>query len=81
METEDERRARLENDAATKRFRLVMETRNVLARPVMGTIFHYTLYGQSWYMYQCLCLCVCMCVCVCVHACVLIYLKLWQWTK
>ena len=79
METEDER-ARLENDAATKRLRLVMETeeerkarlvkmvaptqlrlaykqrmkeeiwiglrlefskisRNVLARPVMGTIF------------------------------------------
>ena len=26
METEDERRARLENDAATKRLRLVMET-------------------------------------------------------
>ena len=27
METEDERRARLENDAATKRLRLVMETK------------------------------------------------------
>ena len=26
METEDERRARLENDAATKQLRLVMET-------------------------------------------------------
>ena len=26
METEEERRARLENDAATKRLRLVMET-------------------------------------------------------
>ena len=26
METEEERRARLENDAATKRFRLVMQT-------------------------------------------------------
>ena len=26
METEEERRVRLENDAATKRFRLVMET-------------------------------------------------------
>ena len=41
MEIEEERRARLENDAATKRlsFGLRLISRNELARPVMGTIF------------------------------------------
>ena len=51
METEEDRKAKLENDAATKRLRLAVEmeeerkasnhtgSRNEFTHPVMGTIF------------------------------------------
>ena len=44
METEDEKRAKLENDAATKRIRLVMETEE---KRKARLNYHTALVGQA----------------------------------